>query len=199
MPNSQAFLDEQVRLTTQLLALARTELAPQDPQLLQQRPAPDRWSVLDCLDHLNRYGRFYLPRLQAKVDKALAKGEAPAPRLRHGWLGAYFIRAMMPKPPQPAGKRKGGMAAMKAYDPLRTPADHTHTLAEFVAQQEQLLRLLQQARAVNLNRHRMGTTLGNWLTLKLGDLLGFLIAHNLRHMTQAQRTLAALQTRRQAA
>jgi hypothetical protein len=47
MPNSQAFLDEQVRLTTQLLAVARTELAPQDPQLLQQRPAPsglgDHW------------------------------------------------------------------------------------------------------------------------------------------------------------
>ncbi len=62
MPQAQAFLDEQVRLTTQLLDIARTELAPQDPQLLQQRPAPDRWSVLDCLDHLNRYGRFYLPR-----------------------------------------------------------------------------------------------------------------------------------------
>ncbi|MBX3101241.1 MAG: DinB family protein [Bacteroidetes bacterium] len=190
MPNAQAFIDEQVRITEQLLSTAHTTFCQAPPEALKQRPAPDRWSVLDCLEHLNRYGRFYLPRLESRTQQALAKGSSPATELHHGWLGGYSIRSMMPTPPQSVnGKRRKGMRAMRKYDPIRTPSDQSGTLAEFIRQQERLLEILRQARQVNLNKHRMGTTLGSWLTFKYGDILGFLIAHNLRHVTQAQRAL----------
>ena len=36
---------------------------------LNRQPAPQSWSILECLEHLNRYGNFYLPEIDRQIQK----------------------------------------------------------------------------------------------------------------------------------
>ena len=65
-------------------------------------------------------------------------------------------------------------------------------IAEFIDQQEQLLRLISEAGAVDLNSVRVGISLAPIVKLKLGDVFLFLIAHEVRHVDQARRALKSL-------
>ena len=38
------------------------------PAALHWKAQPQRWSFLECLEHLNRYGDFYLPELERVVQ-----------------------------------------------------------------------------------------------------------------------------------
>ena len=69
-------------------------------------------------------------------------------------------------------------------------ADPVMTLAEFIEQQERMLQLLDEARAVNLNTVRVPISLTRWIRLRLGDTFGFVVAHVERHVLQAERGVA---------
>jgi hypothetical protein len=60
-------------------------------------------------------------------------------------------------------------------------------LAEFQQHQETLLRLLSRAAHTNLNRKAIPSEFFHLLKLRLGEAFLFVIAHQERHMQQAQR------------
>ena len=63
------------------------------------------------------------------------------------------------------------------------------TLAQFIDQQERMLKLIEKARSVNLNMVRIPISILPWLRLKLGDTFGFYTAHHRRHVLQAERAM----------
>jgi hypothetical protein len=135
------------------------------------------WSIAQCLEHLNRYGNYYLPRIQ----KELAVYAGPSTdTFKSTWLGDYFSKMMQPG--------KGKMKTFKGYAP--PPSLNAHAVvAEFVAQQETLLSCLHQAHTVNLNTIRIPVSIARFIRLKIGDVLQFVIMHNERHLLQAKRNL----------
>lgn len=150
---------------------------------LEQPPAPGAWSAAQCLGHLNSYGKVYLPAIQ----QAMAKANAPAvPQFTPGWLGAWFTRLLAPAAD---GKPTSKLPAPKAHSPVE--ADAHAELAIFAAQQESMLQLMEQARSVNLGRVRVPLEISSLIRLKLGDTFAFLVAHNLRHVRQAERALTS--------
>jgi hypothetical protein len=50
--------------------------------------------------------------------------------------------------------------------------------------------MLEQSKKINLNKARVPISIAKFIKLKLGDVFGFLIAHNQRHILQAERALA---------
>jgi len=50
--------------------------------------------------------------------------------------------------------------------------------------------LLEEAKSVDLNAVRISISIAKFIKLKLGDVFMFLIAHNLRHVKQAERAIA---------
>ena len=52
------------------------------------------WSVLECIEHLNRYGDFYLPEIKSRVQASSYK---KSDIFRSGLLGDYFAKSMLPK------------------------------------------------------------------------------------------------------
>lgn len=143
------------------------------------RPAPDGgWSIAQCLDHLNSYGNFYLPHIQAGLAKPQSK---PAPdTFTSSWFGSYFTRMMDPV----TGKKK--FKALKGHIPAADLDAHA-VVAAFIQQQEALLAYLKQARNKDLKAIKIPLSLTKWVQLRLGDVFQFLIAHNERHMVQAKR------------
>src|SRR5262245_3262176 len=55
----------------------------------------DRWSILECLEHLNLYGDFYL----VEIEKRLLTTSRPniSTTFRSGILGNYFANLMTVK------------------------------------------------------------------------------------------------------
>jgi len=62
-------------------------------------------------------------------------------------------------------------------------------LTEFIAQQKQMIQLLNDAENVNLNKVKTSISISKFIKLKLGDTFRFVIYHNLRHIEQAKRNL----------
>jgi len=186
MPHTAQFLESLHRETETLLQKAIGEWQMLPPEVLSAQPAPTQWSAAQCLEHLNIYGRYYLPAMEKAIQKASQNGTVPAREFHSGWLGSYFTNLMLPKPD---GKLKSTMKAPKNAVPAAHP-DARAMLAEFIDQQETMLQLLHAAAAVNLNQVRIPISIMPWLRLKLGDTFSFVIAHIERHVLQAERAMA---------
>ena len=173
------------QLTNELLALrvlAQQRFRPLSPEVLNRRPSPGRWSVGQCLEHLNIVGGHYLPEISARVTKALADGSRPAPTAKHGFMGRRFIEAMR----TPASKRT--FSSPERYAPTGTRLPRTVTEV-FSRQLDELLRLVLLARQVNANSVRIPNPLFPLLRLRLTDQLEFLVVHIQRHVAQAEAVL----------
>uniref|UniRef100_UPI003B3A08E1 DinB family protein n=1 Tax=Spirosoma sp. TaxID=1899569 RepID=UPI003B3A08E1 len=60
--------DLQTRLSS-VIQTVQQEFATLSDEQLRWKPAPDRWSIVECLQHLNLAERFYIRNIQHKVDK----------------------------------------------------------------------------------------------------------------------------------
>lgn len=146
---------------------------------LNARSAPGKWSALECIEHLNRYGDFYLP----EVNGQLAKAARPAQKhYRPGWLGDYFAQSMLPREPL------NRMSTFRSMNPSGSQLDKD-TLHQFIRQQEQWLQLLEQSREVDLQRTKTAISISRWIKLRLGDTLRIVIYHNFRHLLQAEQAV----------
>ncbi len=183
--DSKTLLQQLHNDVSSLLNVLNTRIMPQPHAALLQPPAPGSWSVIQCLDHLNSYGRYYLPHLKAALDKGAHRGFPAAVKFKSSWIGNYFTNLMQPKPD---GALKSKMQAPKDHRPVPQP-DAAKVLAEFTAQQEQLLRLLERARQTDIGRVRVPISITKLIKLSAGDTFRFLVAHEQRHMLQALRAL----------
>jgi hypothetical protein len=146
---------------------------------LHHKTGQKQWSALECLDHLNRYGDFYLPEIEKAIAAAPASDESD---FKSGWLGNKSAMSMLPQ--------KGGLKKMKTFKRKNPTVDglRPETLKTFIAQQQAFLKLLEQSAHVNLTKTKTSTTLP-LLRFRLGDTLRFVIYHNGRHMQQAERAI----------
>ncbi|MEA5425430.1 DinB family protein [Arcicella lustrica] len=138
------------------------------------------WSIAQCLEHLNTYSRYYLPVIKkALINQPQQEGSLV---FKSSYLGAYFTQLMEPK------ENMKKMKAAKNHSPV-TNLDAYAVVAEFIEHQEELLNLLKQSVAIDMNAIRIPISITKWIRLKLGDVFQFLIAHNQRHIVQAKRNL----------
>jgi DinB superfamily len=185
MHKTTQLLENLHQQTEQFLQKAIGEWQILPPETLAAKPSPEQWSAAQCLEHLNIYGRYYLPAIEKAIERAKQKGSSSAEKFTPGWLGDYFAKLMRPKAD---GDLKSKMKSPKNAVPSPTPDPHA-MLAEFIDQQEKLLQLLTLAADVNLNRVRIPISIAPWLRLKLGDTFLFFTAHIERHLLQAERAI----------
>ncbi len=153
----------------------------QTPQLLNHKAAPGKWSALECLEHLNLYGDFYLPEIERRI--LATQAITPAKVFRSGVLGNYFANLMLAE--------NGNMKKMKSpkdKDPIDSALSIT-TLDRFLKQQDKLRSLLLQAQNIDMVRTKTAISISNMVRLRLGDTFRFLIYHIERHVSQAERAL----------
>ena len=166
-----------------LRATAETQFAPLSLDLLNQRLTPTSWSMLECLEHLNRYSRYYQPALA----RALARPHtAPAPpaEVAYSWLGRKSVLMMRP----------GNTRQQTTLRRMNPPGGRLgrEVLAEFDQHQAHLLEMLTQAQTADLNRKAVPVEFCRLLKLRLGEALEFVVVHEERHVQQARRVQAGL-------
>ncbi|WP_142684257.1 DinB family protein [Chitinophaga polysaccharea] len=185
--NSDELLQELRRKNVEIQYKAENRFGGQTDAVLQHMPGPGQWSAMQCLEHLNTYGRFYLPALDEAITRAERRNSRPAPRFHSSWIGAWFTRLMEPGAD---GQLRSRMKSPKGHLPSAQP-EVTPVLHEFIRQQEQMEDLLLRAAKVNIQQIKVRTSLSRFIKLSAGDTFGFLTAHTRRHVLQAEKAISS--------
>lgn len=148
------------------------------------RPAPERWGVADCFEHLVTTDAAYFPRVAAVLAADPTPEPARAAALRAApyrptWFGRWFVGA--------AGK---GGRPIRARGPFVPPPARADAPERFIAQQAELRALLEAASGRDLRALSVTSPLTRLLSLRLGECLTMLVAHQERHLAQAERVRA---------
>ncbi len=153
------------------------KLKKDDLSTLTWRLNDTSWNILECLEHLNLYGDFYLAEIEQKIQNSKSKSQI---EFKSGLLGGYFARTMLPK------EKLNKMNTFKDKNPLNTKLDKS-VIDRFIDQQTKLLDLLTKSRNVNLNKVRINISISKLISLKLGDTFQFYVSHIQRHLKQIER------------
>jgi DinB family protein len=146
------------------------------------RPEPKRWSIAECLVHVNISVSRTLPAFDRAIDQGRAKGrtaEGGGP-FRYGWFANWMVRSMEPPP-----KRR-----MKTFPIFDVPPAATHALAqvlpEFVAVRDRIADRVRSSEGLDLRRVKVVSPVTRLLRMPLGAYFQFVIAHDRRHLWQAR-------------
>ena len=148
-------------------------------------PAPGTWSVVEIFTHLNLsneiYFRYILPRVTLAPD-------LPRDEFKSTWLGDWAYEKIVPRPDGSVFKMK----TAKAVRPAKPAGDPKEVLYDFHRTCDALDDILRHSATKDLRRIRIPFHFVPFLRFSLGETLRFLIAHNERHLLQAQRLVPAL-------
>jgi DinB superfamily len=157
-------------------------------EALLHRPAPDKWNALEVFEHMCLSSGIYLRGLEQVFD-ARAERLPVNPDFKPGLLGDYFTKGMLPKPD---GSISNRMKTMRMFDPPRNKGASLESIDRFIDLCGRFRQLLKRARATDLNRMKVTSSLGPIIRFKAGDAFRFAIAHQQRHFLQLERTLLAV-------
>ena len=176
-------IDEFRKQFERISADADALVAPLSDEQFAWQPAPDAWSVLQCLDHLNATARQYLPVMDEGVAEAIRRGMYGAGPYSYNWIGRLMVYVN-----QPTTRRRA--RAPKAFRPEPGRSRHD-VMAAFHAYQVQYVDRLHQANGLDLARARVASPVARWIRMPLGSAFAMMLAHERRHLAQAQRVLSA--------
>lgn len=148
-------------------------------ETLNWRESEDSWSILECIEHLNRYSNFYIPEIESRIKKS---SFANTPFFKPGLLGNYFAQSMLPK------EKLNKMKTFKSMNPMGSNLNK-ECIHQFISYQKSLLEIINQSKYVDLNKVKTSISISKWIKLKLGDTLRVVVFHNQRHIVQASKVL----------
>lgn len=145
------------------------------------RPAPDRWSVAENLDHLRVSSELVLPRLEAALAEAKKQGLAATTPYRLDLVGKLLIWSL--EPPS-----KFRVPAPPRFLPARD-LDPSRVLADFLDSQERVLKIVRAADGLAVDRIKMQSPFAKYVRYSIWSALCAAASHQRRHLWQAERAL----------
>src|SRR5918999_2023602 len=165
----------------QISAEADALVAPLSNAQFSWQPAPDAWSVAQCIDHLNTTAREYLPMMDEGIADAIRRGlYAPGP-YTYNWIGRAMVWLVKPETPIRA------KAPTSFQPPVGRPRHDV--MAAFRAYQVQYIDRLRQANGLDLARARVTSPVTRLIRMPLGSAFALTVAHERRHLQQARRVI----------
>jgi hypothetical protein len=152
------------------------------------RPAEDRWSIGECLDHLVLAGKAYLDVIDEAIENGRKAGlEASGPP-RSSRFGQWLVRGVEPPPrlkikapkrirPHRPDAGAAGATVRSANDPLY----------RFVALRDRFARRLAAADGLDLGRVRVRSPFVPLIRVDLTTAFRIVAGHERRHLWQARR------------
>lgn len=147
---------------------------------LNWRPNVGVWSIAEILAHLNSYSTYYHPTLMSKIEST--RFNTPQETFVSSPLGKSAWKSMK------LGKSKNvrrKFNAPKNYNPsIQTELIKGNEIETFLNDQENLKKIIEKAKNVNLRKIKIPISISRIVRLRLGDVLKFVIYHNERHVEQ---------------
>lgn len=166
-------------------SLVHQEFDSLNIEQLNWHPSQKKWSILACIEHVNRANRIYMDRIRKQIEESQEKEIPVSTSYQEGFMGHFATEKMRP---DTNGEVTNRMRTFNSFDP-----EHSHkpsqqlspqVLQEFQNQQTELQELLDLAENTNLGKIRV-QSLAPILKFRLGDAFRFVMAHTHRHLIQA--------------
>jgi hypothetical protein len=151
-----------------------------NPQQLTWQPAANKWSVMQCLEHMNRTTRHYLQH----INPANAKRDDGDNEFKASFMGGFLAKGFAQIPP----KRK--FKTTKKFNP---PNDMNpqEVLKDFISLNEKLSQRLESLGGYNLNKNKIPTPAISFLKFRFGDVINMDAKHTARHLYQIENIMKA--------
>jgi hypothetical protein len=139
-------------------------------------PAPGRWSIGECIAHINLSERGIIKSVDRLIEEAGSRQLRSEGPFSHGFVGNFFVRSN-----NPPYRMK-----VKTSADLIPPRNQQlePTAAEFQKLQDEMLERIQRAAGLNLSAVRR--KIAGPLKLTLGQWIAFGASHGRRHLWQAR-------------
>lgn len=167
-------------------AKAFKELPAKD---LNAKKEASQWSILECLEHLNLYGDYYLPEIEKQLLQGRVASEAAI--FKSGMIGNYFANLMKMND----GKIKK-MKSPRDKNPVNSKLT-VLVIDRFLKQSQKLKVLLKQSLEGDLTKIKVPISITKFVKLRLGDTLRFYVYHIERHILQAKKNVKEIQNEEQ--
>lgn len=178
-PQLQVLADEFHFATARMHALARAVPAEKWPV----RRDPERWSVAECVAHLNLSGEAYAALFPEAIARALALGPAPpGVRYRRDFWSWILGQTISPKV-------RFRMKTPAKFVP-RSVAPVETLVTEFLRWQEVQLGALTALDGLRLNEVRITSPFNAKVSYNIYGCFTFLPGHQHRHLWQAEQVWA---------
>jgi hypothetical protein len=167
---------------------AESLLAGLDDDGVNWRPAPGRWSIAQCLQHLSAMNPFYLAGWDEHLRATRAANVGPFTGLHPTPIGRWFARSMEP-PPRLRMKSPSPVAPGPAFprDGLLTAYTLSHALYRA---------LVKASAEVDVNRVVSRNPFISAVKMRLSTVLLIVPAHDRRHLYQARQVRRELRNER---
>ena len=172
-------IDEFRRQFEQISADADALVTPLGEDQFTWRPGANRWSIAECLEHMNATARSYLPAIDEGIADAIKNGAYAEGPFYYSVIGRLFSHLM-----EPPARPRMRAAIDKQPGPQRPKRE---TLAGFRAYQVQYVDRLRQANGIDLSRSCVRSPLASWIRIPLGSAFASMAAHERRHLWQARK------------
>src|SRR5580765_4421642 len=138
------------------------------------RPAPDQWSIEECLAHLTAVGLVEVEAIEKAVNEAKSKGITGTGPFEYPVWERFILRETEPPVRHP-------MPAPKRFVPVHGQPI-TGILPTFLHVQRMFTLQIERAEGLDLRRVKVPTPITPLLKLSLGATLAQAAAHERRHM-----------------
>jgi hypothetical protein len=146
---------------------------------LNWKPAPDTWSIGQCLDHLIVSDCLYFPTLrkiaEGRFEMTIWERWSPFSTL----FGRMLVQQLQEKV-----KKK--VKAPKVFIPSASQID-LGILERFQKHLDTLLEYIAACKTINLDRTHITSPVSKFITYSLRNAITILIQHEHRHINQAMR------------
>ncbi len=152
--------------------------------LWSMRPDPKRWSIADCVEHLNRTSAAFLPLLRAGLEPADGD-RRPDRRYRRDPMG-WLLSVLLPPPVR--------LARVKTTAPFEPTGqeDPGELVRTFERLQDEQIACVRAADGLPLNDIRIQSPFDARAHYNAYSCLVILPRHQHRHLWQAERVAEAL-------
>lgn len=141
-----------------------------------------RWSVGECVEHLNATARAYMPEITKSITKARAQNKTGAGPFKYGWLSRWFEGQLTPPP------KRNFKAAKKAL-PSASELDMTTVMQNFDSLQAEYLQKIVESDGLHLKKVKVKSPLAPLLRFELGAAFQILAVHDSRHLWQMEQVI----------
>jgi hypothetical protein len=177
MASNDAWLDEratEIRASNDEIRKLESEL-----QYLQLgwRPPDGGWSIAQVFEHLILTDQPYVAIMSELLKNAKRGGSEYRPTM----LGNFIINAVSPEATRKVRARPGFQPA---------PEPRANVVKDYLAIREEIVRLVERSKGVDLNRSKMKSPVMSLIRYNLGDAIMILARHTQRHLQQINRVRA---------
>ena len=153
---------------------------------LKQRPKPDKWSIAECLVHLNLSSQAEIDVLNDAYKQIPTKQISAEKQFKMDLLGRFLKWTLEPPPMSIFKVKTTEKFQPVAIEPL------SEILPTFLALQEQPKASVDAANGLPLDQIKVVSPFSSKIKYNLLSCFNILLAHERRHLWQAEKVKEAL-------